>query len=72
MCKYCDDDSFERLGMAGDGDLKQSIALDGDWLVLWVTGPESCSVTKLARVNFCPVCGGPLIPGIDHVSMAAM
>ena len=72
MCKYCDDDSFERFGMAGDDGLRQSIALNGDWLELWETGPESCSVTKLARVNFCPVCGNPLVAGIDHVSMAAM
>ena len=70
MCKYCDNDSFERLGMAGDGDLKQSIVLDGDWLELWETGPESSVVTKIARVNFCPVCGRTLVSGIDHVSMA--
>ena len=72
MCKYCDDGSLERLGMSGDDGLRQSIALNGDWLELWETGPESYSVTSLARVNFCPVCGNPRVAGIDHVSMAAM
>lgn len=73
MCKYCDDDNLpEFFGMAGDDDLKQSIVLDGDWLELWESGPEKCTVTKLARVNFCPVCGNPLVSGIDHVSMAAL
>lgn len=71
MCKYCDD-SFERLGTAGDGDLKQSLVLDVDWLELWEKGPEKCTVTELARINFCPICGNPLVAGIDHVSMAAL
>ena len=72
MCKYCDDGSFERLGVAGDGDLTQSLALNGDWLELFEAGPEKSTATMLARVSFCPVCGKPLVPGIDHVSMAAM
>lgn len=73
MCKYCDDDNLpEFFGRAGDDGLRQSLALNGDWLELWESGPEQTGVTNLARVNFCPVCGKPLVPGIDHVSMAAM
>lgn len=72
MCKYCDVDSFERFGMSGDDGLRQSLALNGDWLELWEVGHEQTEVTNLARVNFCPVCGKPLVAGIDHVTMAAM